>query len=91
MGFRCKNATNANVMDCPGAEKFLRQLRTDDSKFRYIRNYTGSFSIWRKSKVDTESLQKHQDVDQQNIEDENPEKESIFGMLGMTKSYEQTW
>ncbi|MCM3736498.1 FtsK/SpoIIIE domain-containing protein [Bacillus cytotoxicus] len=83
MGFRCKNAINANVMDCPGAEKIPQA-----AKGRMILNFgtletiQAPFLSEDKAKLILQKYKKTQDEDQQSMENENLEKESIFGMLG---------
>ncbi|MGM2820780.1 FtsK/SpoIIIE domain-containing protein [Bacillus cereus group sp. Bce001] len=83
MGFRCKNATNAAVMDCPGAEKIPKTARGRMIlNFDTLETIQAPFLSEEKAKLILNPYKKHQDVDRQNIENENPEKESIFGMLG---------
>ena len=83
MGFRCKNATNANVMDCPGAEKIPQT-----AKGRMILNFDSLETIQApflsedKAKLILQNYKKSQNEDQQNTENEELERESIFGMLG---------
>ncbi len=60
IGFRCKNATNANVMDCPGAEKIPKT-----AKGRMILNFNtleviqAPFLSEEKAKLILKNYKKH--------------------------------
>ncbi|PEI44664.1 FtsK/SpoIIIE domain-containing protein [Bacillus pseudomycoides] len=83
MGFRCKNAINANVMDCPGAEKIPQT-----AKGRMILNFDtletiqAPFLSEDKAKLILKNYKNTHGGDCQDTEDKNTKKESIFGMLG---------
>lgn len=83
MGFRCKNAINANVMDCPGAEKIPKT-----AKGRMILNFDtletiqAPFLSEDKTKLLLKNYKNTQDEDCHNAGNPIDEKESIFGMLG---------
>jgi len=83
MGFRCKNITNARVMDCPGAEKIPKT-----AKGRMILNFDtletiqAPFLSEDKTKLILKNYKNTQDGDCQNAGNPIDEKESIFGMLG---------
>ncbi|PFA84309.1 FtsK/SpoIIIE domain-containing protein [Bacillus cereus] len=83
MGFRCKNAINANVMDCPGAEKIPKT-----AKGRMILNFDTLESIQApflsedKTKIILKNFKNTQGEDFHNIGNKIDEDKSIFGMLG---------
>ncbi|MGE7875103.1 FtsK/SpoIIIE domain-containing protein [Bacillus paramycoides] len=83
MGFRCKNAINANVMDCPGAEKIPQT-----AKGRMILNFStletiqAPFLSEDKAKLILKNYKNTQGGGCQDAENKNTEQESIFGMLG---------
>lgn len=83
MGFRCKNAINAKVMDCPGAEKIPKT-----AKGRMILNFDtletiqAPFLSEDKTKLILQDYKIMQDGDCHNAGITIDEKEPIFGMLG---------
>ncbi|MEN8648640.1 FtsK/SpoIIIE domain-containing protein [Bacillus toyonensis] len=83
MGFRCKNITNARVMDCPGAEKIPKT-----AKGRMILNFDtletiqAPFLSEDKTKLILKNYKNTQDEDCHYAGNPIEEKESIFGMLG---------
>ncbi|MDF9530623.1 FtsK/SpoIIIE domain-containing protein [Bacillus cereus] len=82
MGFRCKNAINARVMDCPGAEKIPKT-----AKGRMILNFDALETIQApflsedKTKLILKNYKNIQDEDCHNAENTITENESIFGIL----------
>lgn len=83
MGFRCKNAINAKVMDCPGAEKIPKT-----AKGRMILNFDSLETIQApflsedKTKLILKNYKNTQDGDCYNAGITIDEKEPIFEMLG---------
>ncbi|HDX9654742.1 TPA: DNA translocase FtsK [Bacillus wiedmannii] len=83
MGFRCKNAINANVMDCPGAEKIPKT-----AKGRMILNFDtletiqAPFLSEDKTKLILKNFKNTNSEDCLSIGNKIDEDESIFGMLG---------
>lgn len=82
MGFRCKNAINANVMDTPGAEKIPKI-----AKGRMILNFDSLETIQApflaedKAKKILNSYKKTHDPEKNCDVKENTEEESVFGLL----------
>lgn len=87
MGFRCKNAINANVMDCPGAEKIPKT-----AKGRMILNFDtletiqAPFLSEDKTKLILKNFKNTKGEECHNIGNNFVEDESIFGMLGDEES-----
>ena len=83
MGFRCKNAINANIMDCPGAEKIPKT-----AKGRMILNFDtletiqAPFLSEDKTKLILKNYKNSQGGGCHNEGNTIDEEESIFGMLG---------